>query len=246
MLTTFLISVFGFASLFRIFDFFENEFLLNTRWSSGLKMGGLWISILINFYFFQKPLFALISFSSVCFMLAIVFYFLKKRRRSMFEIYSIFFLDLLILNLQMGSSFRVSFRNSIPLRPQIIHRIFKKILDSLVQEIPSKNFAMLHFFGFYEQMIQIDQTKTKIIDRVKALRGHFLRIQRLKKRSFQIHQQVGFQSLVLSLLYFGLMAFVISNFGFLKNAGLLMVSLLIYLVGVMGVFLLGVKRKWKV
>ncbi len=232
--------------VFRFFDFLKSDLFLTPSELLILNKFGFFIIFSIFFIFRNNSILTWIFFVILCFLLIVIKFIIQNELKKRFDFQLVFFLDLMILNLQMGTSFRSSFKKSIPKNSKIMEKIFKKILDSLINEIPPKNFALLHFFAFYEQMYRADHTKSKVIDRLKSIRGHFFLLQKLKLKSSQIQKQVGLQSLILSLLYFGLIGFVIFYFGFWNNQNIIMISLLLYGMGLGGSFYLGLKKAWKV
>lgn len=242
----FLFSVFGFLFGFRIIDVLETFVFKKNSTRKSLNRLGIVLLFLLSVMYVQKTTYAIISFAVAYSVLIVEYYFLANQMKNKFEQQIIYLFDMMILKLQLGYSFRISFREAVSLLPQEDQFFFQKVLDSLYCEQPIKNFATLHFWDFQAEIMRLDRLKANIFDQVKTARRHRQILLDLKKRSSQIRQQVYFQASVLAVLYFCLLAFVLFQFGLKSNMSIVLGSIGLYIMGVMGVIYLGLKRKWKV
>jgi len=81
---------------------------------------------------------------------------------------------------------------------------------------------------------------------VKALRRQLKLMEDFRRRSGQVTEQMKMQALIVTALYLGLLFFVIKQFGFKNHQSLILISGFIFLIGLLWIFLIGRRMKWKV
>jgi hypothetical protein len=99
---------------------------------------------------------------------------------------------------------------------------------------------------FQAELVQIDRSQNRVIDQVRALRRHLKIQENFRRRSMQVTQQIKMQAIIVTLLYLLLLSFVINQFGFTQNKNVILISGLIFTFGLIWIFKVGRRIKWKV
>ncbi|WP_374031550.1 hypothetical protein [Bdellovibrio bacteriovorus] len=169
-------------------------------------------------------------------------FFLIRRLRSAL----IPLLDCMILGLQTGKSFRASFLSAVESQSGWVRVQMFEVLHSL--QFPESNIAVKSALlaDFLSEMRTIDQSQTRCVEQVKALRRHYKMLEDFRRRSGQVSQQIKMQAIIVTALYLALFVFVIMQFGFEKHRNLLFGSGLVFIAGLVFIFYVGRRMKWTV
>lgn len=153
-------------------------------------------------------------------------------------------LDHMVLGVQSGHSLRVSLaalatQESSLLRIPLENLYHAIAFDSAVEDLGSATLARL-----FEDLMRIEKSQSKCADQLRSLRKRVKTIEDFRRRSGQVAMQIRMQAAISALLYIGLMAFMISQFGFLAYRALILLSGVLFLSGLVTVFVIGRRVRW--
>lgn len=179
---------------------------------------------------------------SLKFFPIILRFFLIRRLRSAL----IPFLDCVILGLQTGKSFRLSLFSAVDMQSGWVHHQLKEVIESLQmsETVTAVKSALLK--DLQRELVEIDRSQTRCVEQVKALRRELKMQEDFRRRSGQVTQQIKMQAIIVTALYLALFSFVIMQFGFQEHRFLILMSLLIFLGGLLWIFSVGRRMRWKV
>ncbi|WP_172795289.1 hypothetical protein [Bdellovibrio bacteriovorus] len=155
-------------------------------------------------------------------------------------------LDAVILGLQTGKSFRSSLYAAIENQSGWMRHQLMELYQSLAmsENVIAMKSALLQ--DFRDEILEIDRSQSRCIDQVRALRRELKMHEDFRRRSGQVSQQLKMQAIIVTALYVALLFFVIMQFGFKEHGKLILMSCLIFLSGLIWIFAMGRRLKWKV
>ncbi len=240
-----LISMFGFIIILRILSHLQKFQVLNQRKAIQL------------FFLFQLPMYFLLFFKDLfivsliyigIFLLGLIFFqkiltFFVKRTH---EKRSIQFIDELILLMKTGKSAQTSLKISYSQLSEWEKTVFKPILFCFDVDSSSK-VSTIHLQQefYFTELAFILVSSTKVIDQLSSFREG-LKIQRnLRHKSVQVTKQIRAQAVVAVFIYCGIFLLSWQHFNLKQEIGLILLSLSIFTVGQVLIFIIGGRIKWK-
>ncbi|WP_413576310.1 hypothetical protein ACLVWU_18170 [Bdellovibrio sp. HCB290] len=245
MITFFMLSMFGQALVQRSLANISREFAISQRRSRSLMILNF---VVITFI-------AAISDSAVSLWLFIgillislkffpdIFRNFLSRRLSKAVIPM---LDNLILGIQAGKSFRQSLHMAIESQRGWQRNQMREIYNWIVSSENSIVAKAARIKDLQEELFEIDRSQTRTLDQVKALRRQYKVEENFRRRSGQVTQQIKMQAIIVTALYGALLAFVFVQFGFMNHRFLIICSLFMFVLGLVIIFSVGRRMKWKV
>lgn len=164
----------------------------------------------------------------------------------------ILFLDLIILSIKSGRSLKFSIDE---VTSQWHHKFQRNFFDRQVKmyENPcsARDLEELKFKKslpdlVFSELFQIKKNNSAHLDQISLLRKHLKIMLNLRRRSGQASQQAKAQAIIIFLLYFGLLLFMRSSFGWKRVETFFVTSLPIMIVGIFIVFRIARSFKWKI
>lgn len=154
--------------------------------------------------------------------------------------------DHLILQMRSGRTLKDSLVASTEGFSQIQYYIFE-ILSLLQYETSSA--SPIHdklFIRVTNELLEIHKTSFKSTERLKAFRNKLKTEQDFRQKSAQVTLQIRLQAVVLSVLYVGLLFYVLWSYRWSEVQFLVFLSLLLFLSGL--ILLLSIPKgfRWKV
>lgn len=245
MLIVFSISLFGHVLVHRIFSSVAREFAFSQHWVRFLSIMNLFVICFLTVAASTPTLLWLfigILLITLKFFPAILRFFLIQRlRRALIPL-----LDCMILGLQTGNSFRNSFQSAVESQSGWERMQMLEVLQSLQYPEASEAAKAALLKDFQSEMRTIDKSQTRCVEQVKALRRHYKMVADFRRRSGQVSQQIKMQAIIVTALYLALFVFVIMQFGFEKHRNLLFISGIVFNAGLVFIFYIGRRMKWKV
>ncbi|WP_157865741.1 hypothetical protein AB1A81_17440 [Bdellovibrio bacteriovorus] len=245
MLIVFSISLFGHALVHRIFSSVARDFAFSQHWVRSFSIMNLVVICFLTVAASTPTLLWLfigILLITLKFFPAILRFFLIRRLRSAL----IPLLDCMILGLQTGKSFRASFLSAVESQSGWVRVQMFEVLHSLQFTESGIAVKSALLADFLSEMRTIDQSQTRCVEQVKALRRHYKMLEDFRRRSGQASQQIKMQAIIVTALYLALFVFVIMQFGFEKHRNLLFGSGLVFIAGLVFIFYVGRRMKWTV
>ncbi len=156
------------------------------------------------------------------------------------------FLDHTILSIQTGIPLRNSVKESAQRFTGWKKYELMKACSSLIlssNEINLQSGVLRHLF---DEIGWIDRGRNKTLEQLKSLRWHYKVQEDFRRKSGQISQQTRIQAAVMTILYLALLIFNGFQFGFKEQLALILFSVALFSIGLILVFTLGRRIKWKV
>jgi len=204
-----------------------------------------WIFILplAGFLFFKDPIIVLTVYIGI-FLLGLILFFIlfEKIMQNIFEKSKIQLLDSLILQIRVGNSPQKALTEALYCSSKLEKKLFEPI-----KYVFNTHFSedQIHFLFTRDYILELRVILISA-SRVQSFRDG-LKIQfQFKHKSNQVTQQIKAQAIVASVIY--LIIFVISylNLGLNQFPNLMLASFVLFLVGIIVVFKIGGKIRWKI
>jgi hypothetical protein len=84
------------------------------------------------------------------------------------------------------------------------------------------------------------------VDQLRALRKEIKMLEDFRRRSGQVTQQLKMQAIIVTALFSALLLFVIKQFGFQEHRNLIFCTSSTFILGLISIFWMGRRFKWKV
>lgn len=245
MITSFLFSAFGFMFVHRILSWLQKYKFISDKLKQKLSVI-LFIFVFCLFFFSKNsPSQIWLAFLLIFFCIIMIPVYVEFQRRNCFNKTLISNIDLILLQMISGKSFRESlliFLGQKDSSNHIFSEICAQIYSNQVRGLitTSKNATRI-----FEEFIKIDQSTHKRIEKLKSLR-HSIKIdEKFRQKSRTAQMQARAQSLVLSVLYLLALIYFFINYNFKSNFQLLLLSIALFLLGTIWIWKLGRSLKWK-
>ncbi len=246
MFLLFIVSMFGYVLVHRIFSEITIEFAVSSRSSHLMMLVFLLLFALVSFILRSSPFtlwfFIGILLISLNFFPTILRILMEMRLR----VALIPLLDGVLLGVQTGKSFRMALHSSIECQQGWVRNQLRELHSLLLTNEQGHSLKSALLKDFMAELVEIDHSKTRCAEQVRALRRHLKIQEDFRRRSGQLTQQIKMQAIIVTLLYFGLVSFVITQFGWSKHRSLLFLSLIMFLTGLVWIFSAGRRMKWKI
>lgn len=154
--------------------------------------------------------------------------------------------DHVILALQTGKSFRQGMLSAIECRQGWIRNQLRDLFNSVIYGDDAIVMKSALLKDLQMELLEIDRSNNRVVEQVRSLRRQLKMREDFRRRSGQVTQQIKMQAIIVTVLYLGLLAFVIAQFGGREHANLLLFSNGIFFCGLITVFQIGRRMKWKV
>ena len=247
MIFAFLLSLLAFFFFFRLSEYLIAEKFISR--SAMTKIGTVYLLIVVSLFILIPHSHRMIWFSlySPLFLLGGVMILVMKRRSIQFRETLCETLTLVSLKMKSGRSFRQAMGEA----SSECDARFRKQLSEIVSAVVFSQQVCLHRrHTFVDEVVneltRIDQNPHASLKRLGIFRQK-LRIENdFRRKSGQVLARTRAQSLVMTILYIGIFAFMVWKFGWKENATALSTSALLFAVGGVWIFLGGRRIKWKV
>ncbi len=152
-----------------------------------------------------------------------------------------------ILKMKTGKSLRQAFTEMSAESDPLMQQKLSEILEIVV-------FSQQNSLDWGDQFVKraivelrsADQNSHSSLRTLTAFRDRLRMEDDFRRRSGQVLQQIRFQSILITALYFAVLAFVGHEFGIKKNVRLISSSLLFFAIGLLWIQIGGRRLKWKV
>lgn len=241
-----MISTIGFLIGVRMIQNLSQSFSFLEKYKSKLIIFELMIVLLLMFFLYEMP--EKFWFSAFIMLLfnfltpkILIYYFKMKFDSKLLEI-----LDQIVLEMQSGKNFRFAFQTLIQNETNFIKVQLSEIQNHLLfPERSTKNYEK----GLARVICEfkmIDQAQAKSLDLVKFFRKTLKQEKEFAAKTKQMKEAVLIQALVLSILYFALLIYVLSQNEWVNIQKIIVTSGLFFILGQFLIFKIGRKKKWKV
>lgn len=245
---TFLICFSGYITSLRLFSSLFCRFNINRNARDRVSLLILVFDLIVMAFLRSLPA----AWASQCFILGLIlcapFLFEKYIDRKIRD-FTVPFLDQIILVIQAGRPLRMAIKEIVD-RDLLSqgwrgHELSKAYSAFILSSGPAKLHSS-HLQKLFEELHYIDNNRSRTLEQLRSLRWHYQIHENFRRRSGQVGQQSRIQAVVVSILYVGLLLFNTYHFGFSQNLSLTLVSLGLFVVGLIMIFVLGRRLRWKV
>lgn len=245
MITFFMLSMFGQALIQRSLTNIAREFAISQRSLRSLMIFSFLVIVLFTTIIESAVVlwlfFGILLISLKFFPQIFRIFLLQRLSRAVIPM-----LDHLILGIQAGKSFRQSLHMAIETQSGWQRNQLREIYNSIVT---SENFVATKsalIKDLRDELHDIDRSQSRTLDQAKALRRQYKVEENFRRRSGQVTQQIKMQAIIVTALYCALLAFVFVQFGFANHRFLILGSLFMFVLGLIIIFSVGRRIKWKV
>ncbi len=156
-------------------------------------------------------------------------------------------LDILVLSMKSGKSFRQSLQSNINSMSEISKMIMTEFLSAIqFQKMISEITSNKEILFFLSELQQVDSSSHMVVERLKSLRAKLMIQRSFRQKSSQALIQIKAQSWIISAMYLCLLMFVNVQFGFEKNFKTILTSAIFFVFGFIWINRAGRKYKWKI
>ena len=246
MTMQFIISFFGMFVGLRTVDFLISSQLIVSLSQQQIRV--VFVLIYLIFEIFVKP--PLILNLALDFFLLILpataFLVQERLRRIDFEKNLVNYLDVVLISLQMGRSFRESV-SDLAVSQKGAGRFYLHELYSLLQfsnndRLPIKNAV---FDEVLREFLEINKSQQRVFEQVRAFRRKISTLRAFRQKSGRVTVQVRAQSSILSALYLCLILYTLLEHDMSSIKKTLAVSIGLYVFGTFISLRIPRRFKWK-
>ncbi len=241
----FLVSIFGLLVV--------NRFFIRLRCTNFISQEKskvfFWISLipLVAVQFFKDPVVFLIIYIGI-FLLSLILFFIifEKIMKKIFEKSKIQLLDSIVLQIRVGCSPQKALAESLYSSSKLEKKVFEPL-------------KYIFLPNFSEQQIQIKSTKhyilelrsvllssSRTLEQLQSLRDGLKIQHQFKHKTAQVTQQIKAQAIVAAMIYIVLLAISYYNLSLGEFPKLIVFSLSSFVFGLILIFKIGDKIKWKI
>lgn len=245
MLIAILILVFGLLFGVRIYFLNEQNRIFNNLILKNSLLLIIFLTVLICLHVRDRNfLIWIVVFCALMFVRVTIFVTAFIREKSFRQDF-VEFLDRLILHVRSGNSFSYSLEISNHQTPQLSQTKLEKIIEAVTFE---QEIATTHEFvrEICEEFVSIQNFPHKTLDRLCAFRRKIRIEENFRRKSGRIVRQIRIQISFLSLMYTGVLCFVVYRFGFKENFHVILWSIGMFILGIYIFFYFGIRKQWKI
>jgi hypothetical protein len=216
------------------------------------KIGTFYFSLFIFIFIhtFHSPFLLWMTLFTLFTVIPISLFLLNKIHQQHFHGEFLRFLSVVTMKMQTGYSFRSSFVHSRQVFPWKYDHIYGSILDNVVFSQQENRAATGPWGGILgriqNEMVAIDQHQHQAIDRLCKFRKNFQDQLFFRRKSRQIWLYFAYQLGLLSIIYWPLMIYVATHYEISAIKNVLLLSLVLYLLGVFVVIYISQRQQWHI
>lgn len=239
-----LISLVGIAVVYRNLSLLE-KFEVITKKKMFLCFIVLQVPLFL-FVFFKEQIAFTLLFIGI-FLITLIFSreIFEKLARITYEKRHLLLLDQLIFLLKTGKSAQTSLKSLLQGLTTWEKNVFRPLEFIFeIQSVEKKSILMPNQF-YFEELKVILKSNHKISEQLISFRSGLKIRRNLRHKSRQVTQQIRAQAIVAILIYLVFLFVSFTYFNLKAQIMLLFTSLVLFAIGLISVFLLGGKIKWK-
>lgn len=245
MILSLLIFSIGFYFVTRLQEYLMKFFLISNQKNLILKTFTFIALAIVYFVFINRPFVFWITIF-FCWMITNWIaeaskHFVERRLKET----ALEFIDQCCLSTASGISFRNSLQRVFLHRNDWFALQFRNLAQSLV--ISNQNLSInLGFMQIFRQeLLQIELSGQKVNDQLRNLRRSLKIEINFRRKSRQILRSLYIQSMALSLLYVGFFFFISSQVDLFKYKKICLLSIALFVLGLISIIFSGRRIKWK-
>lgn len=242
---SFLISIFGFLISKLVLSRFENVQLVHAQ-KSKIFFIILSFPFYLTLFFKDQLIFFMVYIGIFVSTLILFFLFFEKYAFYIFSSRKNSLLSALIFLIQSGNSPQKAIHECYFQLTEFEKYIFQPILYVFDENFQNLNPRLSFSADFAKEIRSILLTKTKITDQLRRFQSSIQLENEFRQKSEAIYQQIGVQMMMSVVIYVLLFAISWLSLGLKQHPDLILVSFLLLLAGIYGIFNIGKKIKWNI
>lgn len=204
----------------------------------------------LYFYFFLQPFwFWLLSFGSLLVFPVVLFLTVHFQQQQFYGEF-LRFLSMVILSMQRGISFLSSFETALQSekwkQDLLLKRLYENVVFSQQEEVAYKGVFGRFIGQTLEELRAVHRNQHQAIDRLCNMQKKLQDRLNFRQKSRQIWLYFHYQLALMSVIYFGLLAYIVSEFHFSTYKTALFLSFSCYFFGLVSLLMIVRSKKWRI
>lgn len=154
-------------------------------------------------------------------------------------------LDEVILTMQSGATLRIAMQTVISKESGFLKVQLQEILNQIVFPENVLTIQDPNILRILKEFLEVDQARAKSLDQLKSFRRILNLEKEFDRKESQIQASVQMQMGLMLILFCALLAFVGNKFGFAQNLGIIGLSVMLFIGGLIIMYFVGRNRKWQ-
>ena len=245
----FFLKMFGICIGYSVIRFYFRKNLITKREMTKIVSVYFALQVFQTFFLQKNFLQWVFVFVPIAFFLTAHFLFIKSlESRFRYEFPGV--LTNIILQMKMGKSFRSSVQQVAQQSPHRFRQFLESIFDLVAFSQQQNDKKLASASPFAREILQtftfVDQSSHRAVEKLENFRTRLIILNEFRRRSGQIRGQIQLQAYVLTGIYAASFAFVARCFDLSELWNLILLSFLLFLLGLIGLFVVGRRVKWKI
>lgn len=239
-------SLVGFIFIYRTMKLFLSEQKFPEKFLKTFFNFLILLNCIISFFLFWMPtwIFSIYLIIQITFLFYLekIFNLILKQK---LEQQLLSFIDEVILLMTTGRSFRESFLYFHNKENSFFSKKIFEIYQSSLHDNNIQNWRNEpKFLALWQLFKYLEQNPHKVIDKLRSFRRQLFWEQNFRQKTARATAQVKAQAAILSLLYIGLLCFITTSSA-QHIAHWIYLSLGLFCTGLLSLYILGRRKKWK-
>lgn len=185
-----------------------------------------------------------IFFGTLFILLKLLPQLFSRYQEKLIQSHTLRMLDHLILSVQSGHSLRASLAMLSRQEPSLLRVSWENLVHAIAVENSPASLKSPSLKKLFGELSRIEKSQAKCVDQLRSLRRNLKTLEDFRRRSGQVSLQIRMQAAISTLLFAGLLLFMITQFGFYQHQTLILVSGTLFFIGVVTVFVIGRRLQW--
>ncbi len=243
----FFVQMFGICIGYFVIRNFQRQFFIPSSIMTKIVSGFFFVQW-ITFHFSTKILSIIVLNVVYVGGILIALFIFHKRREIQFQRGFPDILTAMILQMKIGKSFRVSFQNALTTLPEYQRETLRKIQQNVafLPQMTDKKMTRDRSFRAFllQEFLKIDQSQHKTIEKLENFRGRLIIANNFRRRSGRIRENIYVQVGIMGFFYVAAFVYVITTMNFAAVRDVILMSMTLFVLGLLGAIALGRKIKW--
>ncbi len=240
-----LILIFGYLFGCRIIEIGIKKQKLSSSYVSRMKIIVIFL-MMSAFYMNIKSLFLfwILVFAVLSGSIVTIFVTFQQNQKKFRQDF-VFFIDRTLIQMKLGKSLRSALEISNKTTPKRSSEFLINIIEILFWEGKLHSPHAFHHEILHEMKVWCG-LQAKVVKRIQSYRTKLRLEEKFRHKSEQILHQIRIQMIMITLMYASMAFFLVTRFDFYKHIVTYLVSLLLFILGLLGFHLVARRQTWKI
>jgi hypothetical protein len=244
-MTYFLLSSLGFFSVHRIMYRLEKFFLMNRKKST---LSFVILTSPMYFFVFIKDHFAILTVYIGLILLSLIFFSIifEIKLKKVFLATHLNVIDGLTLQIRVGNSTQKAISETFSHMMGVENIIYEPLRSILKPDfdVHANSYRWIHFY--FSELNHIFKSETRLSEQLEMFKRGLKVQNRFLARTSQVTRQIKAQALVACLVYGLIFALSYFQLDLLSSPTAVILSFMLFMIGIFIIFKIGSKIKWKI